>query len=217
MFQNARRVHLLVGGAIGLNLILGAGIAMGVMPRPVSAQNAASVRPAAEAVVTDDAAPAAPATTAAVPAETSTVPPETTAPTTVAPATTAAPRATTPTTAAPVVTAPPTTAPPTTPPPTAAQPATAPRTSPTDAQVVAAMQSLKSQIPLLPVNAAYGRQFGDAVCSAFDQGNNFAQVKQMVMQAVSQIPLIKITLANADFAVRTAVSLFCPGYSSKLV
>lgn len=212
MFQNARRVHLLVGGAIGLNLILGAGVAMGVMPRPVHTENAAAVSPLTETVDTT----AAPAPAAAVPAEVTTVPPETTVPTTVAPPPTAAPKATTPTTAAPVVTAPPVTAPPTTP-ATVAQPTTAPRINPTDAQVVAAMQSLKSQIPLLPVNAAYGRQFGDAVCSAFDQGNNFTQVKQMVMQAVSQIPLIKITLANADFAVRTAVSLFCPAYSTKLV
>lgn len=189
---------------------------MGVVPKAATPQNAASVRADVQADVTD----AVPATTADIPADpTTTVPApvETTAPpTTAAPATTAPKTTTAPTTAAPAATTPATT-PPTTPPATAAAPKTAPRTNPTDAEVVAAMQSLKSQIPLLPVNAAYGRQFGDAVCSAFDQGNNFSQVKNMVMQAVSQIPLIKITLANADFAVRTAVSLFCPGYGSKLV
>jgi hypothetical protein len=210
VFQNGRRVHLLVGGAIGLNLILGAGVAMGVMPRPVHTENAASVRALTDTADTTPEAAAAPE----VPADTTTVPPETTVP---APATTAAPKVTAAPTTAPAVTAPPATNPPTTPPPTAAQPATAPRANPTDAQVVAAMQLLKARIPLLPVNAAYGRQFGDAVCSAFDQGNNFSQVKTMAMQAVSQIPFIKITTADADFAVRTAVSLFCPGYASKLV
>jgi len=219
VFQSARRVHLLVGGAIGLNLVLGAGVAMGVVPRAVNAENAASVRRAVETAVAQEAAPA---TTAEVPVEAPAAPVETTAPpTTAAPATTAAPKPTTPpTTAAPVVTAPPTTAAPApvpTPPPTVPQPTTAPRLNPSDAEVLAAMQQLKSQIPLLPVNAAYGRQFGDAVCSAFDQGNDFAQVKNMVMQAVSQIPLIRISPANADFAVRTAVALFCPAYSSKLV
>lgn len=217
MFQNARRVHLLVGGAVGLNLVLGAGIAMGVMPRPVNTENAASVRSAAEVA---DPSPVAtvPAVPAAAPVDSTRVPPDTTAPTTAAPApaTTAAPKTTAaPTTAAPVTAAPTTAA--ATPPPTVAQPAAPPRANPTDAQVLAAMQSLKAQIPLLPVNVAYGRQFGDAVCSAFDQGDNFTQVKALAMQAVSQIPFIKVSAANADFAVRTAVGLFCPAYSSKLV
>jgi hypothetical protein len=77
-------------------------------------------------------------------------------------------------------------------------------------------QQIRQRIPLLPSNEAYARQFGDAVCSAFDQGNSAAQVRALVLQAVSQIPLIKVAPADADFAIKTAVQLFCPGYLSKL-
>lgn len=60
-------------------------------------------------------------------------------------------------------------------------------------------------------------QAGDQVCTAFDQGKTFAEVKAMGMAAVAHVPLIGVSAGAADYVVRTGVTLFCPDYQSKLV
>lgn len=213
MQPTSKRVHIIAGAAIGLNLLIGAAAAAGVVPRPVETQEVSSVQAAPAVLDATEPAAGAPA-----PVVDATVPVETTVPVT-APPTTAAPKpvaARAPPAAA-VAEAP---APaPTTPPATQApapKSTTAARLNPTSAQVMAAVQQIRTRIPLLPQNEAYARQFGDAVCTAFDQGFSAAQVQAQVLQAVSQVPLIKVLPADADFAIKTAVQLFCPGYASKL-
>ncbi len=112
----------------------------------------------------------------------------------------------------PVVTLPPVTLPPIT------VPALAPRTVPTAAQVNAAIAGISSMVQLpffFQINAGHVAQVGNQVCTAFDQGQTFAQVKATGLSMVSAY--VPVTPAAADYAVRTAVSMYCPGYASKLV
>ena len=83
---------------------------------------------------------------------------------------------------APVVTVPPVTLPPVT------VPALAPRTVPSAAQVNAAIAGISSmvQLPLFfQINAGHVAQVGNQVCTAFDQGQSFAQVKATGLSMVS--------------------------------
>ena len=105
--------------------------------------------------------------------------------------------------------------------PSAAAPAgdqtVAPRVDPSSDQVASAIAAVKSRVSIsfLPTEQ-YVRAFGDAACTAFDQGKTKPQVQALVLQAASQIPSGSISAADADFAVRTAVNLFCPGYADRL-
>jgi hypothetical protein len=210
----AKRAHVLVGGAIGLNLLLATAAVAGVVPRPSTIETVAALHAAATDDTTPKTVAAEPSTTAA---------PDTTVPTTTTPPTTSSPSATktekaapaaidAPTTAAPAVTTPSSTAAPTTTPPVTLPP----RTNPSSAQVQAAIQQLHQLIPFYTPTEAQARQFGDSVCTAFDQGQTYSQVQATVLKAVSAIPLITVTAADADAAIRNAVQLFCPGYSSRL-
>ncbi len=93
----------------------------------------------------------------------------------------------------------------------------APRTSPSIEQLTTVIAQVKERIPMtFQPNASHVVAFGDAVCTAFDQGKSGSQVKGLVLQAASQLPAITVSAADATFAVGTAVNLFCPGYSARL-
>lgn len=93
----------------------------------------------------------------------------------------------------------------------------APRTGPTSEQLTDAIAQVKERIPMsFQPNSSQVLAFGDAVCTAFDQGKSAAEVKTLVLQAASQLPAITVSDANASFAVGTAVNLFCPGYAARL-
>jgi hypothetical protein len=94
---------------------------------------------------------------------------------------------------------------------------TAPRTSPSSDQLADVIAQVKERIPMtFQPNEGHVRAFGDAVCTAFDQGKTASQVRGLVLQAASQLPAITVSQATATFAVDTAVGLFCPGNSAKL-
>lgn len=57
---------------------------------------------------------------------------------------------------------------------------------------------------------------GDDVCSAFDQGASVSQVEAALVQKLGNIPFTKVGPGAASYVVDTTVSLYCPGYSSKL-
>lgn len=96
--------------------------------------------------------------------------------------------------------------------------AVAARTDPSAEQLAATIAQVRERIrvPFAPTEG-HVRAFGDAACSAFDQGKTAPQVRDLVLQAASQLPSITVSPADINFAVRTAVNLFCPAYSSKLV
>ena len=92
------------------------------------------------------------------------------------------------------------------------------RTDPSAQQIALAIAEVRERIrmPFVP-SEGHVRAFGDAACSAFDQGKTAPQVRGLVLQAASQLPSVTVSPADADFAVGTAVKLFCPAYSNKLV
>ena len=204
MFEHTRRNLTLVGAGAALTFCLAGGAALGVVPQAGDGSSA-SGRPVV-AAVSGPVPPAGPVATA----PTSTAPPP--PPTTAKPAVTAAPRTTTPRTAPARTVAPA----PTSSPDPAPAPQTVPRRNPSSAEVQAAIAQIHQRIPFYTPTEAQAREFGNQVCSAFDAGATFAQVRASVLQAASRIPLVTISSADADFAVRTAVALFCPGYQSKL-
>ena len=91
------------------------------------------------------------------------------------------------------------------------------RANPSPEQVAVEIAQVKQRIRMdfLP-SEGHVRAFGDATCTAFDEGKTAPQVRGLVMQAASQVPSITVSSADADFAVGTAVRLFCPGYAARL-
>jgi len=205
LFDTAGRGVVALGGAVGLTFCLAGGVAVGVVPQ--------AGRPAPSPVRAEIAAPdVTPVTTPDTVAPT-TVAPEVAAPAPVDTTPAAQPRATSTTevTASssdegtPAATPAPAGAP--------AGPTTAARLTPTSAQVKAAIAQIGAG---LPVSEAQAREFGNQVCTAFDQGQSASAVKATALQAAQKVPFVSVSAAQVDAAVRSAVQLFCPGYASKV-
>lgn len=64
--------------------------------------------------------------------------------------------------------------------------------------------------------AAQVDELGDKACTAFDQGQTVEQVKATGLTMASDNPWVTISEAGADYVVRTAVALYCPGHVDKL-
>ena len=211
MFENTRRVVGVLAGATTVTLALGVGASTGLVPKLASAGSdsveAASVTHAAPVEVVQEVVPE------------TTLPP---APPPTAPPTTAAPR----------VTAPPTTRPAPKPAPatvateapaeeaTAAPPAPAlaPRRVPSAAEVQQVIAGISSRVRLplfVQITPAHVADIGNRICTAFDQGQTFQQVKATGLAMVSQY--VSVSDEAADYAVRQGVALYCPAYASKLV
>jgi hypothetical protein len=216
VFGKSKRTVALLAGAAGLNLLLGVAVASGVVPQANSVSVASKdvAQEVGHALPPLDVQPDAAAVEAVFEA-----PPET-APPTNPPATTAP---TTSVTAKAAVQTPASTPAPDPAPTSAAEPLPAPaastavpRLNPASFQVFQAIQHLSLRIPLFKPTEAQARQFGDTVCTAFDEGKSYAEVRAGVLSAVGQVPGLTVTAADADYAIRTAVDLFCPGHRSKL-
>lgn len=222
MSTNTSVTRRVLGGVVGVNLALALAVSAGAVPRPGDNVQTAAATQAEElaapaprqagdvvAQVEEAPAPAAPDTTTTTAAPTTTVarPKVTTPPTTKAPKAAAAPRAAAP---APAAVAP-------APAPAAAATGVA-RRVPTAAEVQAVISRLKKDIPMLTYFSISPTQINDAgnqICTAFDGGQTFAQVKAT---GLSMIPAsIKVPAATADYAVRQAVAMYCPGHANKLV
>jgi hypothetical protein len=90
------------------------------------------------------------------------------------------------------------------------------RITPTNTAVSNAIAGLKKYVHTpSSINASEVAQFGDAVCSAFDSNTSYAHVKAEIMDKVKQIPFTTVAAGAADYVVKTAVKLYCPGYSSR--
>jgi hypothetical protein len=94
-------------------------------------------------------------------------------------------------------------------------PALPARRQPSAAEVNGLIGQVHALIPLFTPTAAQINQVGNDVCTAFDQGKTLAQVKATAMQLAGAYAAL-IPVGVTDTAVRTVVSLFCPGYTSKL-
>lgn len=217
MELDTRLNRRVLAGIAGVTLALGVAVSAGALPQPGADGKGATIAAAkidelaaAPARQPGDVAAEAPATTVA--------------PTTV-PLTTAAPVKTTPTTKAPVKTTPTTKAPTATVSPAAAAtpaavaaPTKAARRVPSAAEVNQAIATLPQYVStIFTPTPAQVAQLGDQVCTAFDQGQTFAQVKATGLSMVTQVPLTTVKPGGADWVVRTVVAMYCPGYASKLV
>ena len=208
MLQITTRNIRLLTGALGVTLSLGVGTAAGVVPQAGEAETAAPVaaeRPEVQPVAAQNGQVGAQA-----------APPTTTTPT--APPTTVARRAPSTTVArtrAPRPGAAPTAAAPAAP-AAASGPTTAPRRNPSSAEVQAAIAQVRQRLPLYQPTEAQARQFGNDICDAFDRSQPYSQVKAGVQAAIAKVPFLTVSSADIDFAIRSAVGLFCPGYLPQL-
>jgi hypothetical protein len=90
------------------------------------------------------------------------------------------------------------------------------RRTPTAAEVNEAIKAVHQLVPFFTPTAAQVARVGNQVCTAFDQGMTFAQVKSKVSAVLGSLSWL-VPPAIAAQGVRTTVSLYCPGYASKLV
>ncbi|HWA66190.1 MAG TPA: hypothetical protein VG899_07460 [Mycobacteriales bacterium] len=95
-------------------------------------------------------------------------------------------------------------------------PKKAARTKPSAGQLASAITGLKKYVhTVFSITTSEVDQFGDQVCSAFDKNESYASIKSQISAKVKQLPFTTVTAGAADYVVRTAVKLFCPGYTSR--
>jgi putative peptide zinc metalloprotease protein len=87
-----------------------------------------------------------------------------------------------------------------------------PRAHPSSAEIEGVLEQLRRRMPLFQPTSAQVMQFGDQVCTALDQHASVAQVNAGVVSAASRVPLLTVSPADAAAAIRAAVTLFCPGH-----
>ena len=208
-------VHKVLAAAAGCTFSLAIGVSVGAVPGPgdeaklpAASAPALAIRPSAtgQALIAAHIVAPTTATTLAAPSPTvasTTAPRVTTPPTTRPRPTTTAPAAALPASAA----------------PTPVALVAAARRTPSSAEVEAAISSLVQQVGgllrLVRPTPAQIAKAGDQVCTGFDTGQSFAQVKST---GLSMVPSsVTVSPATADWAVRTAVSMYCPDHASKLV
>ena len=214
---NTSRNRRLLAGLVGVNLSLALAVSAGAVPLPgddgpVRAASVTQIEevaapPARQPGDTAVEAAQAPVTAVAAPVVATSAPTSVPNPKVTVPPTTRAPVAK----AAPVTVAPVAAAP--------AAPVKVARRTPSAAEVQAGIAQLKSRVGglllIFSPTPAQIAQAGDQVCTAFDSGQSFTEVKST---GLSLIPAsVTVTPETADWAVRQVVTLYCPGHAAKLV
>jgi hypothetical protein len=93
----------------------------------------------------------------------------------------------------------------------------APRRQPTSAEIAQVIANVKAALPFVTLTAAQVSQAGAQVCSAFDQGKTFAAVTAQVLASIGGAALGNLVPSSVPAsAVRTLVTMYCPGYLAKL-
>jgi hypothetical protein len=92
----------------------------------------------------------------------------------------------------------------------------APRRQPTAAEVSGAIKAVHQLVPFFTPTAVQVARVGNQVCTAFDQGLTFSQVKSKVSALLGPWSWL-LPSSVASQGVRVTVDLYCPGYASKLV
>jgi hypothetical protein len=92
------------------------------------------------------------------------------------------------------------------------------RRTPSAAEMNQAIKAVHSLVPFFTPTAADVADAGNQVCTAFDQGKSFSQVKSKALDMVGAGSFSWLIPSSvAGDAVRTLVNLYCPAYASKLV
>lgn len=93
-----------------------------------------------------------------------------------------------------------------------------PRRQPSPAEVQQALDGLAPYVDsVFTPTAAQVHEAGDKVCTAFDEGQTFVQVKATAGELVARVPLTTVHAGADDYVVRTVVALYCPAHAPKLV
>lgn len=227
MARNLKQTRTLLGAVAATTCCIAVGAVVGVVPR-VGADAKVGIAAAAAPSAMDraaqlDGAPPEVAPTAADTAAAVTPPPAAVAPTATAPEprVAARPAPAPPTTEAPAAVAP-------APAPTlAVGPVTPPRRVPSPGEVQEAIRGMERFVTfksgLLGLvakaptpTAAQVNELGNLVCTALDEGQTVEQAKATGMQMAADNPWVTISSAGADYVIRTAVTLYCPGHADKL-
>lgn len=91
------------------------------------------------------------------------------------------------------------------------------RRQPTAAEVSQAIKAVHGLVPFFTPTAADVADVGNQVCTAFDQGKTFSQVKSKALDMVGAGSLGWLIPSSVPGdAVRTLVNLYCPAYASKV-
>ena len=227
MASKLKQTRTLLGAVAATTCCIAVGAVVGVVPR-VGADAKGGIAAAAAPSAMDraaqlDGAPPEAAPTAADAAPAVTPPPAAVAPTATAPPESrvaARPAPAPPTTEAPVAVAPPAPAP-------AVGPVAPPRRVPSPGEVQEAIRGMERYVTfksgLLGLvakaptpTAAQVNELGNLVCTALDEGQTVEQAKATGMQMAADNPWVTISSAGADYVIRTAVTLYCPGHADKL-
>lgn len=229
MAGTLEQTRKLLGAVAATTCCIAVGAVVGVVPRvggdakvsiaAVAPEQAAMDR-AAQLGGAPSEAPPTPVETAAQPAPSATT---VAAPSTTAPdrAPAARPAPAPPTTERAVAEAPPA------PPAVAVGAATPARRVPSPAEVQAAIRGMAPYVTfksgLLGLvakaptpTAAQVNELGDLVCTALDEGQTVEQAKVTGLQMAADNPWVTISSAGADYVIRTAITLYCPGHADKL-
>ncbi len=96
--------------------------------------------------------------------------------------------------------------------------ATVARRTPSSEEIKSTISELKRQVGgllrFVSPTADQINQAGDQVCTGFDNGETFSQVKA---NGLSMMPSsVDVSEATADWAVRQLVTMYCPGHADKL-
>ena len=92
------------------------------------------------------------------------------------------------------------------------------RRTPSSTEVQQALKTFPQYVKtFIKPTSAQVAELGDRVCTAFDEGQSFAQVKATGLEMVTQVPKTTVLPGGADWVVRTIVTLYCPGHAPKLV
>ena len=92
------------------------------------------------------------------------------------------------------------------------------RRIPSSAEVLQAIKTLPQYVKtLIKPTPAQVAELGNRVCTAFDEGQTFTEVKATGLEMVTMVPRTTVLPGGADWVVRTTVTLYCPGHASKLV
>ena len=95
-------------------------------------------------------------------------------------------------------------------------PRPAPRVEPSRTALRAAIRELDARTNYFRPTENQVRDFSGQVCTAFDQGYAYPEVKAAVLDSAKRAPYLGISTADADYAIRSSVQLFCPGYAPLL-
>ena len=92
------------------------------------------------------------------------------------------------------------------------------RRTPSSEEIKSTISELKRQVGgllrFVSPTADQINQAGDQVCTGFDNGETFSQVKA---NELSMMPgSVDVSEATADWAVRQLVNMYCPGHADKL-